>query len=98
MTGCLSLDVTGRFSDSSLVPTGTMNGPRDLPVTTSRFELLMLVGVPMNIGFGSCQLQFVLLLRLPDGHRDGRQQRRREGRPVSVCVFTSSPPPSSGAP
>ncbi len=30
-----------------------MNGPRDLPVTASRFGLLMLVGVPMNIGFGS---------------------------------------------
>ena len=30
-----------------------MNGPRDLPVTTSRFALLMFVGVPMNIGLGS---------------------------------------------
>src|SRR4029078_13699167 len=53
MTGCMSLDVTGFFSDSRTVPLGTKNGGRDLPVTVSRFALLRFGGGPLNMGFGS---------------------------------------------
>ncbi len=67
MTGCVSLAVTGRFSESSFVPAGTMNGPRDLPVTGSRLGLLMLVGVPMNIGFGSFSFSSSVACRAASG-------------------------------
>ena len=53
MTGCMSLEVTGFFADSRTVPFGTKNGGRGLPVIGPRLALLMLVGVPMNIGLGS---------------------------------------------
>ena len=53
MTGCMSLEVTVFFDDTRTVPFGTKTAARGLPVTTSRLELLRLVGVPMNIGLGS---------------------------------------------
>src|SRR5512136_194858 len=52
MTGSLSLEVTGLPRDRSVVPAGTMNGPRGFPVTVSRLGVRMFLGVPTNIGLG----------------------------------------------
>ncbi len=95
MTGCVSLAVTGRFSESSFVPAGTMNGPRDLPVTASRLGLLMLVGVPMNIGFGSFSFSSsVACLRRERREHEGQQDGQCDDRLVHLSPRSFS---ASGA-
>ena len=104
MTGCMSLEVTGFLAERSFVPLGTKNGPRGLPVTASRFGVLMLRGVPMNIGLGSWSFSSSLLgswdwacagttaaARIRTMKRDGAEQNSLDHDKLLRCGVADRP-------
>ena len=89
MTGCVSLEVTGLFSERSVVPAGTKNGPRGLPGDLFQVGA---VDVPRRadehrLGELELELLFPLLGRRRLGGSRGGEAGQEPGRDQDIQGF-----------